>query len=364
MIDTIDFKLRIDYSLRSRIIRGVNRFIKKRNVPGHGKMLHPPNKNNARELVTASFTDMGIQEFAVCCDQYPLDLGTLNIIRSHYIRLTVKPANVLYPDDPYALSRADDLDRTAQIIDLFISEVNHYLGYPVLPSITGWRVTRIDYAYQFASPYYPAYLLLFKKECPVKHSRIYYRIGYDDCPAEVRYWNGNINFHVYDKTIHLLEKYGYYDETCQKAHVLRIEIQCKSPSISSLVYRNNLAGTDICSVWDPSIAGMKVCNAIRRFIGTEDFYSLANARETLSQYFSERKVQDMVEFMRPGAYPKTKGNRLVALYAERFGLEKYQVEKNFLPYFHKAGVNIRILPDKWGMDYLANPLKLLGLDRK
>jgi hypothetical protein len=72
----------------------------------------------------------------------------------------------------------------------------------------------------------------------------------------------------------------------------------------------------------------------------------------------------MVEFMRPGAYPKTKGNRLVALYAERFGLDETHVKNNFLPYFHKAGVNIRVLPDNWKIDHLVNPVKLLGLDGK
>lgn len=361
MIDTIDFKLDIDFSLRLRIIRGVNKFIKKRNISGHGKLLHPPDKNNTRELVTASFTDKGIQEFAVCCDQYPLDAGTANIIFKHYVRLTVKPANVLYPDDRYALSRADDLDRSEQIIDLFISEVNQYMGYPVLPPITDWRVTRIDYAYQVASPYSLTYLLLFKKERPVKKSKVYYCIGCNERPAEIRYWNGNINFHVYDKTVHLWEKYRYYDEINQNHHVLRFEIQCKGRSISSLVHRNHLGGADICSLWNPEIADMKVRNAIKGVIGCEDFYNLANARKVLGRHFSERKVQDMMEFMEPGVYPKTKGKKLAALYAERFGLEKSQVKNKFLPYFHKAGVNVRALPDKWGIDHLVNPVKLLGL---
>ena len=121
-----------------------------------------------------------------------------------------------------------------------------------------------------------------------------------------------------------------------------------------------MAGADIYSVWNPAIADMKVRNAISRIIGTEDFYSLANAREILSQYFSERKVRDMVEFMRPGAYPKTKGNKLAALYADRIGLGKKQVKKKFLPYFHKAGVNFRVLPDAWGIDHLVNPVKILS----
>lgn len=161
-----------------------------------------------------------------------------------------------------------------------------------------------------------------------------------------------------------MEKYGYYDEAHQNRHVLRFEIQCKGRSISSIVHRHHLDCANIYSLWNPEIADMKVRNAIRKLIGKDDFYNLANAREILSRYYTEKKVQDMAEFMRPGAYPKTKGNRLVALYSERFGLAEKQVEKKFIPDFYKAGVNFRVLPDKWGIDHLINPVKLLGLEKK
>ena len=368
MIDTIDFELFINFSDRLKVKAGVNNFIKKRNVPGHAKPLHPPNnnrhvKNGSSLLITASFADLGIQEFALCCDRYLLDEGTATVIYRHYVRMTVKPAIFLYPDDPYALSKADDLDSTEHEINRFINELNRFTGYELLPPIAEWRVTRIDYAYQFRAPYYPAYLLLFKKERPKRDSKVYYPVaGMGAFPAEVRYWNGSVNFHVYDKTLELLEKHGYRDhKNTDGSHVLRFEIQCKDRCLSGIVYKYGLGQSNIRNLWEPKIADMKIRNAIKKVIGTDDFYSLSGAWEILSQHYNDRKVLSMVEFIRPGAYPKTKGNRLAALYAERFGLDEKQVKYRFIPSFHDAGVNIRILPDKWGIDYLVNPVKILGL---
>lgn len=371
MVDTIDFELYIDFFERSKVKTGVNKLIKKRNIPGHAKPLHPPDdKGRARKagslLITASFADLGIQEFALCCDRYLLDEGTVTVICRHFVRMTVKPANFLYPDDPYALSKSGDLDSTEDEINRFISELNRHIGYNLLPPVIKWRVTRIDYAYQFGSQNYPVYLLLFKKERPRRGSMVYYpAAGLELVPAEVRYWNGNVNFHVYDKTLELWEKYGWRDsKTTHGSHVLRFEIQCKGRCLSSIVHRYKMARSNIRNFWKPYIADMKIRNAIKKVIGTEDFYSLSNAQQILSQHFTGRKVQDMVDFMRPGAYPKTKGNKLPALYAKRFGLDEKRVKNNFLSNFHEAGVNIRILPDAWGIDYLVNPVKVLGLDNE
>lgn len=366
MVDTFDCKWNIDYFQWPKITNGVNRFIKKRNIPGHTKMLHPPDKKMGNQvLVTASFTDLGIQEFALCRNQYPLNEGTADAVYLHYIQMTVKPANFLYPDDPYALSKFDDLYRTECEVNRFIDDLNMHIGYRLLPPIINWRATRFDYACQFSSPDYLAYLFLFKKERPKRDSKVYYVTGMEQVPAEVRYWNGHINFHVYDKTVELWEKYGYCDNASYSGnHVLRFENQCKGRCLSSIVHKAGLGQCGIRSLWIPEIAGMKIRNAIKKIIGTEDFYSLSGAQQVLSQHYSERKVRDMVEFMRPGAYPKTKGNRLAALYAERLGLDKTRVKNNFLPYFHRAGVNIRVLPDDWKIDHLVNPVKLLGLDSK
>ncbi len=365
MIDTIDLKYYIDCTEYPTVVRGANRFIRKRNIPGHKKMLHPSERKDGRKIVTASFGDMGIQEFAVCCDQYLMNDGSDILASDYYVRITARPAVVLYPEDPCALCGEDDLDRAEQEINRFIGELNQHIGYRLLPPAGEWRVTRIDYARQFRSPDYLAYLLLLKKECPVKKSRVYSALCTEKIPAEIRYWNGSITFHVYDKTVQLWEKFGYCcDGPPGSGHLLRFEDQCRGRCISGIIYKLGMDRATIRTLWDSDIADMKIRNAIRKVIGIEDFYSLSNACRVLSEQFSERKVRDMAEFMRPGAYPKTKGNKLVSLYAERSGLSENQVKRNFIPYFHKAGVNIRILPDKWGMDYLANPLKLLGLDRK
>lgn len=365
MIDTIDVVLDVNDFKYTKIKAGVNRFIKKRDIPGHVKLLHPPtNKRGGAKLVTSGFTDLGIQEFALCHDQYLLNEGTADVIYRYYVRMTIKPANFLYPNNPYALSKFEDLDRTEHEINRFIKDLNRNIGYELLPPVMGWRVNRIDYAYQFRDSQYPAYLLLFKKERPKLDSKVYYPVsGAELIPAEVRYWNRNINFHVYDKTLELWEKHDYFDRKAAGGrHMLRFEIQCKGRCLSSIVHKYQLGKGSIRNLWNQKIADMKIHNAIKKIIGTDDFYNLSSAREILSQHFIDRKVMDMVDFIRPGAYPNTKGNKLPALYAKRFGLDETHVKNNFLPSFHKAGVNIRILPDAWGIDHLVNPVKILGLD--
>ena len=369
MIDTMDLEQYIDYSVRNDIFNAVNRLIKMRNIPGHTKSLHLSGdgrrfRKTSSILITASFADYGIQEFGLCCDRYPLNEGTGKVICRHYIRMTIKPASFLYPYNPYALSRSGDMDEAERGVNRFIEELNRCIGYELLQPAVEWRVTRVDYAYQFSDPYYMAYLVMFKKECPKQKSRVYLVAGEKSFPAEIRYWNKNICFHVYDKTRELLEKHDYVDrKTTDGSHMLRFEIQCKGRCLSSIAHKYGLGQTNICNLWNPKIADMKIRNAINKCIGKDDFYNLSSAREVLSQYFTDRKVRDMVDFIRPGAYPKTKGNRLVDLYAEQFGLDKKHVKNNFLPSFHKAGVNIRILPDAWGIDHLVNPVKILGLEK-
>ncbi len=367
MLDTLDCKLYTGYEQIIRICNGVNSMIESRNIYRHTKKLHPPKENPCKykkERITASLCDKGIQEFAVGYDRYPLNDEETKFSYHNYVRMTIKPAVFLYPHDPYALSQADDVERVERELNRFINELNHYIGDSLLPPIIKWKITRVDYAYQFQSPNYWYYLLLFKKERPEKNSAVYFG-NTKTFPSEIRYWNKNICFHVYDKTTHLLENYGVsIDEAHYDNHELRFEVQCMYPCLSSIVYENEMKSSSIRTLWNQDIAQMKVRNAINKVIGTCDFYDRYTAKRILSQHYSDGKVQDMLAFLAPGVYSKTKGKILPKLYAKHFGNKEEHVKKNFLPYFQKAGVNIRLLPNKWGIVHLENPINILGLGKK
>lgn len=223
------------------------------------------------------------------------------------------------------------------------------MPYYNIPAAVFWRVSRIDYAYDFFTPYYSEYIKLLRKGCD--------NFMDEKNSSSVYIPNKNININFYDKSA----KEGT-DE--QKIHNIRIEVQCKNGYLHHLEIKNKWVRSNIYYLWDDKIADNIIQYELEQLVGSGDFYSLKEAGKIFEEHLSPIKAEKLSDTLKISLNPQVKLTRIPELYSyaksspDKLVTPVY-VKRKLLPELNHLEVSPLAIPEVWHIDHLPNPWKLL-----
>lgn len=232
------------------------------------------------------------------------NLGVLNIAlfrgKCHYCcYMLLQPARLLHEGTHLRLAKPEDFPEICQRLNEIIADINQLASFRILPPIESWHVSRIDYAFDFETPYVPEYLRLFKAgHIPTgfSASKTYSSSVY------LKSKNGNINF--YDKLQQVKEKHGLSDEDIVKelGHLpeglLRLEFQCHNRWLQHLKETFTLFDTSLLFLLNPTIACKELKSRVASIIGKEPFFPYDVAADMLTRKYKNRTASHCCQIMR------------------------------------------------------------------
>lgn len=337
MIDTIELTYKLhDNANIDLLYNAINTFVKR--ISNKHLYTSPRFKTPYKlRYITDAFFPYGILELAIEKVNF---LGvSYNLIAKY------KPAQVIYRNDPYALSGPDDYDRAVSNFNDFIDTLNSHMINQRLPHIELWQVNRLDYAFEIFTPNYEEYLKLLRKGC--------YNSKADKHETSVYITGRNTNMNFYDKTVELELK----DDD---RHNIRFEVQCKRWYLNKLLHEHEWEKNDLYHLWDKNIAINIVMNKIQQLIGTGDFYTLASAEFKLKDNFNKKKAAQLLDLLKISLYPKARRPWLPEIYSRhQEDCSAEYVKKNLLPALNKVGISPLVIPAEWKVDRLDNPAHIM-----
>lgn len=345
MIDTFELYLRITKQQKLELQDAINECIESMN----NFSIRKSKKMHLEQGVvkTAAFKKYGVLELK-------LPLVKEGLFTRYWIMMKIKPAIAIYPDDVYALSRDDDYLTYRNIFMDYIIMLNDFVSNKKnsLPiDINYWNLRRIDYAFQFMTPYYKEYIYLLKKvsrqEKRRKYTNSLYIIG-------KRY---TINF--YDKTQKYIQSY-FYDIDCDE-HMIRFEVQCKKEYLKNFYQNKSIESLNLKSFWNINLAKHIVIDKMIKYIKSGDYYDKNTGKEILTSMYSQGKVKKLMLLLECSIHNSTLLVNLPFLYSiiNHSGLNANQVKRNLFPALSEAGINPLAIPDSWGIKTLPNPVKMI-----
>lgn len=220
-----------------------------------------PDKNNTYRYhcyKTHTLNDIGISSINLC-RYFGSKAGC-------YIELVVNAPKLIYNGDETKLAKASDYNILEEKFNCLIQHLNHEVfGTNLLPTLNGWLVRRIDYAVDIVTPFVNEYTAIFNKGYIPKGFSLkeYYNTSFhiksDAC-----------NYNFYNKTEELAIKHNIH----LAKNILRLEVQCKIEKIRKLINNYPLLNNNLISLWNETIAKNVIAKAVKRVIGTYDFFPL------------------------------------------------------------------------------------------
>ncbi len=280
---------------------------------------------------TAGFFSSGILDFSIKHKYYPNAIS---------VSAKFKPAIVLHNEQSkVALSSMEDYTNALSSFDSFIGTVNSHLHSFRLPLGIYWNVSRIDYAFQYSTPYYELLLYILNKGAAMADN-----LGYK---TSAYYSNTCRNINIYDKTVQ--QNLSAVDGE----HLIRFEVQCKRKALEHMAEKYHWERLSIYHVWDDVIAKKTVINAVKLLIGKHDFFNLDTAEDIVRSNFNTKKADNILCFLKKTRYNKAKLKSLLS--GKMQGYSPDYIRKSIRPALNKVGIAPILIPSCYHISILENP---------
>ena len=330
MLDTINMQTHLTsiqniYELQAAV----------KNIFGNSDTKHRFHKKTKQHQViwtTSGFYPQGILELKIKHKFYPKMIILEAIFKP--ILITKKKR------DLYALCNMSDYQTAVDGFNFFIDILNSELDTFQLPPAIYWDVSRVDYAYQYLTPFYDCILNVLNKGYALAEN-----LGYKD---SAYYVNTYRNINIYDKTsqLHLPAVDG--------EHLLRYEVQCKKSALLYLAQKYRWDRVSIFHIWDENVAKETVITAVRLLVGKNNFYNLNTAEEIIRLSYQARKAEPIIAFLKRTRHHKAKLNNLLS--SKIHGYSKNYIRRSIRPALNKIGIAPILIPDCYHISILENPI--------
>lgn len=260
MTDTMMIKLELDKATYRDFLDCVNEFLA------------------SRELRALWFVEAGKRhETTKLSKRGFLKLAFHKTKFGRYLEVKLQPIRLLRENEFVELCRFEDYFSVEEKFNEFWREIIGSEGdLTDFVRFANWKVSRIDYAFQFKMPYLQTYLELLQR------GRV------DDYFTEHKYETSvyatanTVHLNFYDKYAQLQNKsYLQASEIESARNILRFEVQCKADYLQKLRKRFKLDGISVRDFWDVNIAEHVLRYRIKMLVGERDFYRLDKAERKL-----------------------------------------------------------------------------------
>ena len=329
------------------------------------------NNNHYRCYKTNCFNNIGISSINLC-RYFGCKTGS-------YVELVVNCPKVIYNADETKLVNVTDYNILEEKFNRIIQHLNNEVfGTNILPNLNSWHVRRIDYAVDIVTPFVNEYTAIFNKGYIPKGFSLkeYYNTSFhiksDAC-----------NYNFYNKTEELAAKHN----THISSNILRLEVQCKADKIRKLINDYYLSNNSLLSLWNQTIAKKVIAEAVKRVIGTYDFFPVNTLREKIydsdlpkaykhyawqltkllnSDIFNLSELYQIIETSEE--YKKDLLKEILHLYQKRLTEKRFNKTKAAIKglnysyaksYLNKINLSPIAIPQNCQAEYLPNPLKLI-----
>ena len=261
MIDTMTIKLNLNLWSYNHLFEQVNSVLM---THGHGKLYK--DKNKSKRYLTTKFSSIGFWELAFHKGKF-----------KQYLEIKLQPARLLAMNECADLCRAEDYLFVESAFNQFWNNVLDFRTSEYM-KLENWKVSRIDYAFQFQTSYLKTYLDLLHR------GQLAYYLTQREYDTSF-YATGNaVNINFYDKHAQLKNK-SYLNDTdiANLENLLRFEVQCKSDYLHKLKKKFSLSSMTVKNFWDVDIARHVLSYRIKMLVGKDDFYRLDVAQRILRE---------------------------------------------------------------------------------
>ena len=146
MIDTMTIKLKLSLLSYDNLFEQVNSVL---TTCGYGKLYK--DKNKSKRYLTTKFSSIGFLELAFHKGKF-----------KQYLEIKLQPARLLTVDEHVELCRPEDYSLVESAFNRFWNDVLDFRMSDYL-KLKNWKINRIDYAFQFQTPYLKIYLDLLRR---------------------------------------------------------------------------------------------------------------------------------------------------------------------------------------------------------
>ena len=329
------------------------------------------NNNHYRCYKTNCFNNIGISSINLC-RYFGSKAGC-------YIELVVNCPKLIYNGDETKLANVADYDIFEEKFNRIIQHLSHEVfGTNLLPTLNGWQVRRIDYAVDIVTPFVNEYTAIFNKGYIPKGFSLkeYYNTSFhiksDAC-----------NYNFYNKTEELAAKHNIHISN----NILRLEVQCKTEKIRKLINNYPHPNNNLLSLWNQTIAKNVIAEAVKRVIGTYDFFPVNTLREKINDsnlpkaykhyacqltkllncdIFNLSELRQIMDSS--DEYKKDITKELLHLHKKRLTEKRFNKIKETIKninysyaksYLNKINLSPIAIPQNCQAKYLPNPIKLL-----
>lgn len=347
MLDTVCFDYTFSIDNFENIINALNNFA----LSDNGHKLKNTIKNiNFSKTKTSIYTTKAFIKYGFTKVQIVKYYNNFEYGLYH-LELVYKPALIIYNNDPYALSSATDLIKACNIFDKFINLLNLKINSSFkLPHINAWKIIRIDYAFQFSTPYAELYMQIFRKSnLPAKSLKYKTSLYYSNTAT-------TINF--YDKTYQLFENYLLSPKVLNLQHTIRLEVQCKKKYLAHIKEKLLLKQKvlSIFDVWNPKIAYNILSQKFLQLFGIGDFYKYTAAEEKINTLF-KGKAKNILNLLLLSETHTLEN--IFEVYDKKYNRKPGYAKNQLRRALSENSINTLLLPDNSFVNCLPNPLRLL-----
>lgn len=259
MIDTMKIKLELGKEVFDSLFDFVNGFLVDLDL---GRLR--PDKND-RRYITTKLARHGFLEIAFHKTKYGRNL-----------EVKLQPIRLLKENEFVELCRFEDYPAVEFAFNEFWNDVIGSERFPDFMRFENWKVSRIDYAFQFRTPYLQTYLDLLQR------GRIAKYFTEHEYATSVYATANTVNLNFYDKQAQLQSKSYLKASDIETAkNLLRLEVQCKFDYLQKLKRKFELDGMSVRDFWDANIAEHVLRYRIKMLAGEQDFYRLDEAERKL-----------------------------------------------------------------------------------
>ncbi|MBR3745468.1 MAG: hypothetical protein IKN27_00725 [Selenomonadaceae bacterium] len=260
MTDTMTIKLELDKSTYRDFFDCVNEFLVSRGVRALWF------DDTGKRYVTTKLSKQGFLEIAFHKTKF-----------GRYLAVKLQPIRLLKENELVELCRFEDYFSVEKSFNEFWREVIGSEGdLPDFMKFANWMVSRIDYAFQFKTPYLQTYLDLLQR------GRVDKYFSEREYETSVYATANTVNLNFYDKYAQLQSKsYLKASEIEAAKNILRLEVQCKADYLQKLRKKFKLAGISVRDFWNVDIAEHVLRYRIKMLVGDRDFYRMDEAERKL-----------------------------------------------------------------------------------
>ena len=169
-----------------------------------------------------------------------------------------------------------------------IDKINALAEKVILPQLNDWKVNRIDYTVDIATPYVQEYINLFKRGFMPKGFR-----HHKDYDTSIYLVSKKCRINFYDKISELKDKNKLSNDDIESElglseGILRLEIQCDNKKIQQIKENYDLPESSIECLWNEKIAFDIISHYIKAIVGEEDCYTLNHTLKKIGDKYKKR----------------------------------------------------------------------------